>query len=1025
MLGGRFVATNNNDINEIMNALGSGTPDVSNNTPAISNDDITGNDINSILQQLNQPTSSQQVPSGALPEIVVKDVDPTMILQGQIESNNWFDDKSLGEFVKNNTVDAAVNLGTGLYDVITHPGEYANQVADYYTNPETSLGEKALGTADFLFTRPLTGMSSSELAQSVNEGDIVRKLADYYYKGGLAPAALTLAPTPVGKAIGKGIKGAAKGIDTSLLASRGQNLINDLKARFNAGREMASKNILDKIELRKASEKFKDETAKLFDKYKITIDDFSEMVKKMEGFGGRDLSQMTGKETVFFDKFKNILDDWDALAQKYETAEPGNITEMITKGVRRSQDKGVNTTYQAVKQQYQDAGLFDFGQYITKDGEAVTFPKNKQFFTPEEFLKQNEQGVVDLRNTKFHIPEENIDLLAQEALDNPLAKQFLEDYTLANEGKLQRISHGLADVEKGDVTAPHVTPFKENRMFTERAYGNASAENIAGEWMNPDRILNHAIKGMLRNKVLDTWFDDLVNKGEAVISKYAKPEDIRFVHRELLNNSKELQKLNNDKVFLKEIPEGVNPADYLPIDKYSLKAYRDLFFPETNGLKLPKLFSDMTYLTKQGMLASGTYLFGNLWGGIHSFITNSNVNMVKDITNAIKTKGALSKDLGTYRYVDPKNLTKITPTKTGEPIVDAYNNAFSKLEKLNNYSGSHLMRSGDALLQNTFAELNAHAALRKNGVPFENRNLDWMKRNMSNEEIYNTLDDIQKASLIYGDHTFLPKWMLRGAEVVSPFFRWIPQATESTVWLAKNNPIAYGYLQGALLGNYAWNENKARAQGLEVSNPQSGKIYRTDPRTGETRVTETEVIPVLTTAKLLQDPSKMYKKFGTVAGVQTVLDIFNVKDKYGNLKKRGDWKDITPDFRKGIRYKNGLVEETTDIDEILSGFGKMSVPGSFLNKTALPIYYGITGQQAYQPYNEQLLTSPEGNPLKPLGFEELGQKVEQAYIHPVYQGTDDVIDENSLLKLQKTLGNKRTREEVRAEELLKRRRGEQ
>ena len=1019
------MATNNNDINEIMNALGSGTSDVSNNTPAISNDDITGNDINSILQQLNQPTSSQQVPSGALPEIVVRDVDPTMTLQGQVESNNWFDDKSLREFVKNNTVDAAVNLGTGLHDVFTHLGEYGGQVANYYADTDIPFGQKVMDTYDFFITKPVTGMSTPELASSVENKDTIRKLADYYYEGGLANTALTLAPTPVGKTIGKGIKGVAKGIDNSLLASKGRELLNDLRARFDAGREMAKMHTLDKIELQKFAENYKNEVAKLFRTYGTNIDEMAQIINKAEGRKGLNLSHLTEREAAIFGKFDKILDEWDDLAQTYDTAEPGNIIEIVQRGVNRKLDEGVNATYPEIKQAYHDNGFFDYGQYITKDGNPVTFPKNKKFFTPEEFFIKQQEPVADLKGTKFHIPEENIDLLAEEALKNPLAKQFLEDYMLAEKKRLRRIPHGLAEVNKEGVTAPQIHKFKENPLFTERGYGNATAEDIAAEILMPDKMLNHAIKGMLRRKTIETWFDNLINKGEGIINKYAKPEDIRFVHRETLNNSKGLKNLNNKNLFLEELPEGVNPSDYLPIDKYSLKAYRDLYFPESGGLRLPKLFEDITYLTKQGMLASGAYLFGNLWGGIHSFITNSNVNMMDDITNAIKTRGALSKQLGTYRYVDPINLTRNIATKTGEPIIDAYNSAMSKLEKFNNYAGSHLMRSGDALLQNTFAELNAHATLRKKGIPFEKRNLDWMKRNMSNEEIYNTLDDIQKASLIYGDHTFLPKWMLRVAEVISPFFRWIPQATESTIWLAKNNPIAYGYLQGALLGSYAWNENKARAQGLEISNPQSGKIYRTDPGTGETRVTETDVIPELTTAKLLQDPAKMYKKFGTVAGVQTVLDIFNVKDKYGNLKKRGDWKDITPDFRKGVRYKNGLVEETTDIDEILSGLWKMSVPGSYLNKTALPIYYGITGQQAYQPYNEQPLTSPEGNPLKPIGLEELGQKVEQAYIHPVYQGTDDVIDENSLFKLQKTLNNKKTKEEVKAEELLKKKRGEQ
>lgn len=1008
----------------------------------------SNNNINDIINSFQPSSQEESIQAVNTPSNSDVSNSNGTLLQGQVSLDNIIDsfkpsqeqlpqpiqsneqpseqEYTVGGFLKNNLIDAPVNIVTGLADVVQHPIEYGQQVVDYYKDPNVSTGEKIMSVSDFLITQPLTGMNTKELLQSVQEGNTLSNLGNYYYEGGALPAALIAAPTPVGKGVGRLSKGTAQLLDTAILKNRGSELIKAIKGNFEGVNKVLSETVLDKIKLRKEKERLKSSLNDIFSKHKVNQDMFQELVEKMEGIGNKNLSMLTPEESQVYNKLKPILDDWDNLAQQYETAAPQNITEIVTKGVRRSQDKGINTTYQQVMKDYTDAGLFDLGQYVTKEGKPLTFPKNKEYFTPEEFFQV--QKPVDLRNSRFEIPRENLELLAEEGLTNPLARQFYEDYVLASEGKLQRISHGLADVERGGVQVDKSIRKinKPDVKFSERAYGNASSKNIAEEWLHPDRMLNHAINGMLRNSLLESWWKDYVSAGKAITNKYARPEDMRFVHRSIFNDSRALKKLNNENVVLKELPEGVNPQDYAKIDKYTLRAYRDLFFPESSTMKVPKIVQDITYLFKQGLLASGLYLGGNFFGGLHSFVTNSNINLMNDITAAIKTKGSIIEDLAVKRAKPDIRDTRLKSTNRGDIFLDSWNKANSKLEKFNNYAGSHLMRSIDTHLQNSFAELQANAILRKKGIPVENRNLEWMRNNMSKEEIYKTLSDIEKAALIYGEQTLLPKWILNTAEVGNPFFRWIDQATQSSTWLLKENPVAYGYLQGAVLGNYAWDENLARADGLNISNPQSGKIYRSDGD-GNAKVTETEIIPSLTTLKLLQDPSRYVQNASKNASLAFLIDQLEPTNKYGRLKERADWKDITPDFQKNVRYKDGLVKSTTEVDEQLAGLLKGSVPINFYNKTLAPIIGGLTGRQYYQPYNDQVLGRFEGEEgtysTKPYGLQDVANRLMTNYEHPVYAGTDDTVEQNMIDKANRALGRRRSKQEIRAEEIAKRRRG--
>lgn len=1237
----------NNLVNSIYNPIITNTPEtVSRPQLDISFEDIKNRYMRPETQS-QSPVSNANIPQESLSDVYSKLTGNAKKLaeEGLVKSNsspqtisdnNDSERKTLGGFVRNTLVNRPLDLFTGLAYSFAHPiDELGRPLVDYSTNKvqEVMQGknpllaglEVARDVSDVALYKPLTGQSISQIVEDPKGA--LKRYGQHIYEGGLADTAMILGPTGAGRATGRVIgKGISK-LDDLVAKGAGKDLLKVNQAKT----QLLQDTVLDKIETSIAKDKFKADLRDLYKNYNVSDVQLSDLIKKMEGFEGKSLADLTPEQTTIYNQFKPLLDEWDALAQKYTTATPENITEIVTRGVRNVQNEGRNTTYRDVDNLYKQEGLYDYGQYVNKEtgeivknpvykaeqnpseaisqlGEPQSYPTLQQIYrrngmtdkfnydmalkkvereyakanstnpyaqldydvskadlmykkiikdtiqgdrdsliaaetsfdevlkqlpeeykesfaerfvqdledirgskyskepvsdignpqnvnrgrslskairdarkyneiknattldalpkrlqrivrehlTPEEFtdflegratlgevrqyvneVAQYERDLkfkpqiaedaitgkpveVDLRNTRFEIPEENLDALAARALDDPVAKEFYDSYMLAKEGKLQRISHGLAEVNHQGVIPPGKGKINAaDQRFNERIYGNARAEDIAKEWTAPDEMLNRAVRGLIRDKQINKFFDEYTTTGKPIMSKVATPEDIRYVSRETLGNSTKLKNLNNEGVILKNIPEGVNPTDYIAIDKYTLQAFKDLFYPNQSPyFKVPAWLKDLTSNFKQGLISSGIYLGGNFFGGLHSFITNSNLRMFEDISDAIKTKGGLIKQLGTYREKPTLLDTSLRFRSDKTPLGEITEKALKGGKTLNVWTGTNLVRTADTFLQNIFAELDAHAAFRKAGVPFENRNMEWVKNNMSKEQIYNILNDVEKAAMIYGDITLMPKWLIDLGETVSPFIRWVDQATQSSYWLMKHNPVAYAYTQGAVLGGWAWDRNKALAEGLDISNPLHGKIYRVD-KNGNNKVTETEIVPILTSIKASAEPERYLEKFGTNATIQWAIDNFSAKDKYGRIKERSDWKDITPDFRKQVRYKDGIIDDNAEIDEMIASFAR-GIPGvGWLNKTAIPATYNAIGKEVYQPYNNQVFASPHGNPNKPYGTEEIGARLKTEYTHDIRPGVDTPMDIGSLSKLNIQAQKRRSKAEVAAEQAKK------
>lgn len=1142
-----------------------------------------------------------------------------------------------GETIKNTLVNRPIELFTGFADTVMHPIEnIAQPLGDYAANhywelingteqPLQAVGRVACDTGDLFITRPVTGQTSKEIANQ-SLGETMNKFGEHIHEGGLADIYFTTRAIPkVGGLVNKGISKAVTTPIKTIDKVTGKHLENFSKVR-QAKNQINADVILDKIDVLKKTDQFKTQLNDVYKTYNVKEAELKSIIKKAEGNRSLNLKDLSPEEKVVYDNLDPILTAIDDLNQQYETGVPANVIEIVTRGIRRSQEDGINETYQGMQNKYQENGFFDLGQYVDKEsGQIVKHPKKvvedvvekkyesqgtiptedqilrrngitktfdydkekikldkkftdeqknldisnpdygyykadleyknlinelnkadrehftnkeladylledaindapeefkpelrerfnkdyediynvkysekplsdagspenvarpnmineklknarkytnisnkeklvnlsdktkkifREYLTPDEYTSFLETGATieeimeytkmvakdvkesytkpdvavnldtlepvrtDLRNTRFELSPEAQAKIAEIALDgtNPerakLANQFLTDYLDSEAGLLRRIPHGLAPINKEGVTVNRSLRKvnKENRSLSERLYGNATPEDIANQLLDTDSLMRYVINNVTKNATMSKWLDEYTTTGKPIMGKYATPEDIIYIKRDMLNTGRFDNAIKNP---VKELTDNMKPEEYIAIDKYTLQAFRDLFYPnEAKGqIKIPAWLRDTTQLFKEGLIGSGLYLGGNLTAGLHSLITNSNANLINDISNAIKTRGTLIQDLALHRrtgkYSEPAHMA----TKKGTPVGDT----MRKVSKFNQMTGSWPVRKADATIQNMIAEANAHAVLREKGVHFENRNLDWMKQNMSKEEIYKTIQDIQQASLIYGDETLLPRGVLQAAEIGNPFFRWQDQAAKSSLWLMKKHPALYGYLQGAVLGGYAWDRNEARADGMNISNPQSGKIYRYD-KTGNSKVTETELVPILTTLKFAQNPGEYFMRADKNASLGAVLGAFDPKDKYGRLKRRSS--DIIPitgnkiysDYQHNVRYNEKGEQVGVGWDEAFISLAKMTPAMQLYNKTLSPIASeamkmatGDQGYQIYQPYNDQLGPSTQGNVYKPYGMHEIKNRLLTNYEHNPIPGEDYLVDSNQLQKYE-------------------------
>lgn len=954
-----------------------------------------------------------------------KRIDNSTIFEKLGEGAKW-----TGETLAN-TKDRAVDLATALGYSFIHPIEAIVKPTTNYIQEKISeaneadsdlegmkaLGEVPLDIGSTFIARPLTGKSIQELTK---DGYSLEELAEHIHQGKGLDIALTL---PI---IGGLLKSAAQPLRKPV--TQGLEKLDQVATRGKIGDYIKTENIKDELRAEQSFEKaqtvaalqdFKKELLDKVKKHKITHGDMTELVDRMLGGDpNKNLLNMSEKLNNVWtdlrpvvDKYNNILNDIKARGDIDFTVEPDNLMEIYSQAVYKAKRNGSNITYQFVKDGLQDSGLLDFGNFVKRGTNEIVKEGNPLNALSEQPIRTEIPNVAGL---EFVIPEEGLEYLAQISkapefygkTRAALADHLFKSYGMAKSGAMHRISQGLAKIDKDGMIAQNARKAKKQGLFSERVFGNADPADIAWQWLEPENLFQYAIKGQLRDLVVQKWRRDYINNNSPIVNKRAKPEDIRYVRQDTFFNSNKLDNL--EKYALKEIPTNQNPEAYIAIDKYTLRAFRELFSPSWMSKKMP-IVKDIISLYKQGLLAAGTYLGPNFLGGLYQVLTNSNIHIVTDVANAIRTRGSLIKQLGTMREMPIKGDIKAATNPN-----TWYGKAIRKANAINQSTGSYHWRKIDAAIQNSIAEINAHGVFRKMKVKFEDRNLDWLKANKTKLEMYNLINDIEKMSLIYGDKTFIPKPVLDFMEMGNPFIRWPDQAIMSSTHTLKQNPIFAGYLQGAVLGGLVWDQNEANAKGLGISNPQHGKIYRMG-KDGSPKSVSVEVLPQQSSLRAMTSLDYLTNSAKN-ATFAWAMDMINTKNQYGKLKERSKYPDgMSLDYQRNVRIKDGKIVDNVELDELAKTILRESVLYRGINGTYAPLLYGLTGKQVYQPYNDQFMVGEGGNPSKPIGPEQVSQRLRGEYEHNIILGVDDTITPKKEMQLQRNMAKRRAKARSKAE----------
>lgn len=929
-----------------------------------------------------------------------------------------------------NTKDRAVDLATALGYSFIHPVdtlvkptiEYVDKKMEEAHRGNNIEGLKALGDIPLdigstFITHPLTGKSIQELAK---DGYSLEELAEHIHQGRGLDIALTL-PIIGGllksttKPLKKPVTQSLEKLDQTVTKGKIGDYIKTEKVKD----ELRAEQSFEKARTVAALQDFKKELLDKVKKHKLTHGDMTELIDRMLGGDpSRNLLNMSEKLNNVWTEFKPIVDKYNDILNDIKargdidfTVEPDNLMEIYSQAVYKAKKAGSNITYQFVKDGLQDSGLLDFGNFVKRGTNEVVKEGNLLNALAEKPVRTEIPNGTDL---EFIIPEEGLEYLAQIS-NSPelygraragLANHLFNSYGMAKSGAIHRISQGLAKVDKDGLIAKEARKAKNQGLFSERVFGNADPADIAWQWLEPENLFQYAIKGQLRDLVVQKWRRDYIKNNAPIVNKRAKPEDIRYVRQDTFFNSNKLDNL--EKYTLDEIPMDQNPNAYIAIDKYTLRAFRELFSPSWMSKKMP-IVKDIISLYKQGLLAAGTYLGPNFLGGLYQVLTNSNIHILEDVSNAIKTRGSLIKQLGTMREMPIKGDIKAATNPN-----TWYGKAIRKANAINQSTGSYHWRKIDAAIQNTIAEINAHGVFRKMKVKFEDRNLDWLKANKTKLEMYKLINDIEKMSLIYGDKTFIPKPVLDFMEMGNPFIRWPDQAIMSSAHTLKNNPIFAGYLQGAVLGGLVWDQNEANAKGLGISNPQHGKIYRMG-KDGSPKAVSVEVLPQQSSLRAMTSLDYLTNSAKN-ATFAWAMDMIKTKNQYGKLKERSKYPDnMSLDYQRNVRIKDGKIVDNVELDELAKTILRESVLYRGINGTYAPMMYGLTGKQVYQPYNDQFMVGEGGNPSKPIGPEQVLQRLKGEYEHNIIPGVDDTIAPKKEAQLKRNMAKRTAKARSRAE----------
>lgn len=533
------------------------------------------------------------------------------------------------------------------------------------------------------------------------------------------------------------------------------------------------------------------------------------------------------------------------------------------------------------------------------------------------------------------------DELSALAKSNKIADKVVEAKQLYNKGEIFPVTHGIAEVIKDAPDAiADTSNIVRNGRFSTREYGNAAYEDIAKQLQNPAEFLEGLQKQFELGQLTKELRQGKIGDIDVAPMPNAKPKDIIYVNADKLESDGIVEALS------KASPEAKTPSD-IAVDKLTAQELAKQLQSGYGSSAFKGVARDVESLTKATALGSGAYIFGNVGSGAINALIESGAMLPVDAINALRTRGQLAKNVGAYRDV---YLPKINPIKT---------QGLKQIGWLGERTGGQLLRRADAAVQNGFAEIGLHRALRKAGISAKDRSKILAEGNLDKRTLGQAIQDARNAALMNSENTILSNGLTELGSMTNPFWRWTDTAARNTIRQFETHPFITNMVLSNYLANIGLNREMQERANIGIRTDAPMKSFVMDARSGQLKTFTTEYIAQLNTAKLLADPKEALMSSGDTT-IGWVVNLLKGKDKYGRAFQRAQKSTdsnlaaVIGGVRKTWNPKTGeFTRDESDIrmSEYINEFLHNASPSvALLNKTVLPIAAEATGNVYLQPY---------------------------------------------------------------------------
>lgn len=556
------------------------------------------------------------------------------------------------------------------------------------------------------------------------------------------------------------------------------------------------------------------------------------------------------------------------------------------------------------------------------------------------------------------------DELSALAKSNKIADKVVEAKQLYNKGEIFPVTHGIAEVMKDAPDAiADTSNIVRNGRFSTREYGNATYEDIAKQLQNPAEFLEGLQKQFELGQLTKELRQGKIGDIDVAPMPNAKPKDIIYVNADKLESDGIVEALS------KASPEAKTPSD-IAVDKLTAQELAKQLQSGYGSSAFKGVARDVESLTKAAALGSGAYIFGNVGSGAINALIESGAMLPVDAINALRTRGQLAKNVGAYRDV---YLPKVNPIKT---------QGLKQIGWLGERTGGQLLRRADAAVQNGFAEIGLHRALRKAGISAKDRSKILAEGNLDKRTLGQAIQDARNAALMNSENTILSNGLTELGSMTNPFWRWTDTAARNTIRQFETHPFITNMVLSNYLANIGLNREMQERANIGIRTDAPMKSFVMDARSGQLKTFTTEYIAQLNTAKLLADPKEALMSSGDTT-IGWVVNLLKGKDKYGRAFQRAQKSTdsnlaaVIGGVRKTWNPKTGeFTRDESDIrmSEYINEFLHNASPSvALINKTVLPIVAEATGNVYLQPY----AGSTFGNflPKRNFGYDMKGRPV--------------------------------------------------